>query len=77
MIVLRGGDEPVEAGALRELADGARFAAAAADRRDHGQVVLDQCHIDGRRESRQSRAIELDARCEETPPSSRTAPRPR
>src|SRR5207244_10640470 len=57
-------DQPVEARALRESADGAPLAAPLADFRDGVEVALDHREIDGRRESLEPLAIELDAAAE-------------
>jgi hypothetical protein len=50
---------------LRQLADGARFGAAAADGGDDGQVAFHERDVDRGREREEAFAIELDAGVEE------------
>src|SRR4051812_26922081 len=58
------GDEPVEAGALRERADVAGVGTAGADFRDGREIGFDDVDVDGWCEHVQSRAIERDAAIE-------------
>src|SRR5947209_16578979 len=59
------GDQPVEAGALREGADRAGVRGAGADFRDRVEIAVDHRHVDARRERFEALVVAADARGQE------------